>query len=208
MDELVDYGDSSKLQTSIFDFKVNYYRPWAFDTGYHTVFTIQLDRDKSTLERKVYTALDLVTEVGGFKEGMMGIFLMFIGFFGTNSMNNKIVRDLFDLPAEDPEEMCRCFKQSNLYSCFDKCKKKKDLREMKFERAQNMLNNEANLIDILRQLRYVQSGLNHLISPAVKAELWQKSKLRYVPSEDDEDGYNSEEEIKSSKVEHLAAFDG
>ena len=54
-----------------------------------------------------------------------------------------------------------------------------------------MLNNEANLVDILRKLRYVQSGLNHLISPGIKAELWQKSKHRHVPDEDDHDGYNS-----------------
>ena len=67
-----------------------------------------------------------------------------------------------------------------------------------------MLNNEANLIDIVQQLRYVQSGLNHLISPDAKAELWQKSKLRHVPSEDDDDGYNSEEEIKSSKIKPVA----
>lgn len=49
-----------------------------------------------------------------------------------------------------------------------------------------------------------------IISSALplKQSCGKKSKLRYVPSEDDEDGYNSEEEIKSSKVEHLAAFDG
>ena len=41
------------------------------------------------------------------------------------------------------------------------------------------------------------------MSPEIKAELWQKSKLRNVPSEDDDDGYNSEEEIKSSKVKHF-----
>ena len=65
-----------------------------------------------------------------------------------------------------------------------------------------MLKNEANLIDIIHQIRYVQSCIGHLMSPEIKAELWQKSKLRNVPSEDD-DGYNSEEEIKSSKVKHL-----
>ena len=191
MDELVDYGDSSKLLTSVFDLKINHYRPWPWATNWHTVFTIQLDKDKSTLERKVYTFLDLVTEVGGFAKGMMGIFLVTIGVFGTKSLNSEIVRDLFELPPDDPKEKCKCFKRSNFYSYVNNCKKKKDLRELKFERAQKMLNNEANLIDILRQLRYVQSGLNHLISPEVKAELWQKSKHRNVPDEDDDDGYNS-----------------
>ena len=66
MDEIVDYGESSKLMTSIFDLKINHYKPWPFYyTYWHQVFTIQLDKDKSTLERKVYTFLDLVTEVGG-----------------------------------------------------------------------------------------------------------------------------------------------
>ena len=41
------------------------------------------------------------------------------------------------------------------------------------------------------------------MSPEIKAELWQKSKLRNVQSEDDDDGFNSEEMIKSSKVKHL-----
>ena len=207
MDELVDYGDSSKHLESIFDFKINHFKPWPFDNNYHTVFTIQLDRDKATLERKVYTFLDLVTEVGGFAKGMMGILLVTIAVFGTKSLKSEIVRDLFDLPPDDPSEKCKCFKQSNFYGIVNKCKKKKDLRELKFERAQKMLNHEANLIDILQQLRYVQSGLNHLISPDVKAELWQKSKLRHIPSEDDDDGFNSEEEIKSSKIKHLDEFD-
>ena len=69
-----------------------------------------------------------------------------------------------------------------------------------------MLNNEANLIDILQKLRYVQSGLNHLISLNVKAKLWQKSKLRDVPSEDD-DQYISEEEFKSSKFKYMSEGD-
>lgn len=66
MDELVDYGDSSKLMTNIFDLKVNQYKPWPFRTDWHQVFTIQFDKDKYTIERKVHTFLDLVSEVGGF----------------------------------------------------------------------------------------------------------------------------------------------
>ena len=89
MDEIVDYGDSSKLMTSIFDLKINHYKPWPFYyTYWHQVFTIQLDKDKSTLERKVYTFLDLVTEVGGFAKGMMGIFLVTIAVFGTKTLNS------------------------------------------------------------------------------------------------------------------------
>ena len=69
-----------------------------------------------------------------------------------------------------------------------------------------MLNNEANLIDILQKLRYVQSGLNNLISTDVKVKLWQKSKLRDVPSEDD-DQCISEEEFKSSKFKYMSEGD-
>ena len=57
-----------------------------------------------------------------------------------------------------------------------------------------MLNDEANLIDILQTLRYLQSGLDHLISPEIKTELWQKSKLRDVPDEPDDD-YGDEIEL-------------
>ena len=35
-----------------------------------------------------------------------------------------------------------------------------------------MLNAEANLIDILQTLRYLQSGLNRIISPEIQTELW------------------------------------
>ena len=34
-DELVDYGDSSKHQENIFDFKINHYRPWPFEINFH-----------------------------------------------------------------------------------------------------------------------------------------------------------------------------
>ena len=117
---------------SIFDFKINHFKPWPFSNNFHTVFTIQLGRDKATLERIVYTFFDLVTEVGGFAKGMMGILLVTIAVFGTKSLKSEIVRDLFDLPHDDPSEKCKCFKQLNFYSIVNKCNKKKDLKELKF----------------------------------------------------------------------------
>ena len=61
-----------------------------------------------------------------------------------------------------------------------------------------MLSDEANLIDILQTLRYLQSGLDYLISPEKKTELRVKNKLRDVPDEIDD---HSGDEVELSKVD-------
>ena len=64
--------------------------------------------------------------MGGFAKGMMGIIMVTVAVFGTKSLNSEIVGDLFNLPPDDHDEKCKCFKQSNFYSIVNKCNRKKD----------------------------------------------------------------------------------
>ena len=120
----------------------------------HFLFTIQFNSDKTTIERSIYGLFDYISDVGGFKDGFMGIILLILAVFGVSSLDIELVTRLFRLPREDENNRQKCGGQLNICNVFHKCSKK-DKRDKKFEKAKEILAAEANIIDIVQQLRYV-----------------------------------------------------
>ena len=133
---------------------------------------IERSLDVLKVERTVSTLTDLMSDVGGF----FGLLVMFGRVFSRlwnfNSFNNFLVSRLYKVmkPKEQIGEVTsyfdrsEFFSKSNLPQCltfFCRCRSRK---EIAMRKAREKLNEELNVIQILKSWRYMEKALAKLLT--------------------------------------------
>ena len=133
---------------------------------------IERSLDVLKVERTVSTLTDLMSDVGGF----FGLLVMFGRVFSRlwnfNSFNNFLVSRLYKVmkPKEQIGEVTSYFDRSEFFSknnlpqCltfFCRCRSRK---EIAMRKAREKLNEELNVIQILKSWRYMEKALAKLLT--------------------------------------------
>ena len=89
-DELTELSDSS-----IFEFEELLHRPWAFDDLTLANISVEMNLDLQILKREGYTALDLISDIGGMQGLLFSLAATLLTFLNHNQLSNYLVSKLY-----------------------------------------------------------------------------------------------------------------
>ena len=152
------------------------------------------------VERERYNLLELVSDVGGISGGLMIIASISIQVLNYNYFDSYMASQLFTIrkpkgpdlkyrlnpkkPKDDEftefspsrtNSICEFFQDlfSSCCSRFRHCKKNR--RQRAIEKARNIFEQEANIVDIIRSRRFFYLALKHMLSDEKRHEFLQRS---------------------------------
>ena len=168
--EIIELDDLTKLEIEeSFVWKQIRSIPYEFPDAIHSAVAIELDLSLNTVERSVYTYVDLLSDVGGIQGIMVSTIALIVSYTSINSFDNYLVQKLYKFPepTKGPDgeaaikevpltpdawfpsinyffgmfipECCRCL-------CL-----KRSTREAALLEARERLQNETNVIDFVQK---------------------------------------------------------
>lgn len=150
--------------------------------------TVEMNRDLHFIERKSYTLIDLLSDVGG----VQAIFVSFVGawiaLWNYEHFDTTMASQLFKIQADDQDkhsgqtQLFTPTKTGNLkeliidtlrsFHCGRRrqaCRKSRRARMI--DRARKQLEKEVNIIDIIKSRRYFVMALRQLLPQKKREEL-------------------------------------
>lgn len=156
-DELTELKDSSVFQLKKSETIIYDKQAWDFEKGVE----IQMDFDLNMIERSSYTALDVLSDVGGIQSMLYSLISLVLGLFNTRLVDDYLISRLYELRANVLQKR-RCILSQ----------RKKQLSE-----ARSALEQELDVVKTFRLRRFTLLALRKLLEPDEFQELKRKSKL-------------------------------
>lgn len=95
-DMFVDFDELTELSdSSIFEFEELLHRPWAFDDLTLANISVEMNLDLQILKREGYTALDLISDIGGMQGLLFSLAATLLTFLNHNQLSNYLVSKLY-----------------------------------------------------------------------------------------------------------------
>lgn len=156
-----------------------------------------MDLSKHISERVIYGVLDYLGDVGGFNDalGLIGYVIMM--FFSFQPMNVFLIKRLFmfdsSLIETNPtrkEDNRLKFDLLNLIKCtilqHFPCKLTQRLyddREMAYLKAVNKLNQELNIVNMIKDIRIAKAAMKHLLGRTQLKRLRERHHVKVIKPE-------------------------
>ena len=131
------------------------------------LLTINASRDSTLIQRNVYSALDFLSDIGGIQGLFVSLFGLMITLFNTTSFEEHLIRQLytyrvkpsrFNLNSSHDFSEQLYFRQLSLYGL--RCCFKRPNRERRaLKKAMEKLNQETDIVQILRFMRVFKATL-------------------------------------------------
>ena len=172
--------------------------------------SIEFSLDLRIVQRDLNTVLDVFAALGGFESALMLIFGSLVSIFEANTLNNYIAQRLFTFSEKNPLfqgrqaslkdsnrcKISRCC-ESFHYSCIASCKRNSRQKAMK--KARIALAEEADIVEILRSLRFMHMALAKLLGKSQQKELQQKSRFKTIYTDLDDDNFKGDQSKHNGK---------
>jgi len=148
-------------------------RPYTKDFNAMMDITIEMNKNLAVIQRNGYTIFDLMSDIGGVQGILLSGTAVLIGFFNYNHFDTYMASKLFKLRKPGAKnsfdmELFSPSKTGNLkefcqdfVGCCRMCRKTP--RAKMIEKARIKLEQEVNIIDIVKTRRYFQMALRHLL---------------------------------------------
>ena len=72
----------------------------------HLAVSVELDLNLSTLERNVYTYVDLLSDVGGIQGILFSFFAILVSILNLNSFDDMLIGKLYQVRKEKKRSCC------------------------------------------------------------------------------------------------------
>ena len=172
LDEVTELQDSS-----VFRLVLGFEYP-SFDPTLVGGISIGLSMDVTLIERKGYTLLDVLSDVGGMQGFLISGTSLLLSILNYNQLDNYLVSKLF---RSESVTLIASQKENILDFCLSKlipsklvcCRKKR--KQIVMERARAALEKEVDVIQMIRTRRFVLMALKHLLDPALHKEFKSQS---------------------------------
>ena len=103
LDEYEDLGGFVKEHATVFRTENIGLRPMEFDKFSHMGVVYEMDFDMRSFDRRVYTVLDWLSDVGGLSRAISAGFGMVYGLLTLNSLQWFLIERIFKRKQLDPE---------------------------------------------------------------------------------------------------------
>ena len=103
LDEYEDLGGFVKEHATVFRTENIGLRPMEFDKFSHMGVVYEMDFDMRSFDRRVYTVLDWLSDVGGLSRAISAGFGMVYGLLTLNSLQWFLIEKIFKRKQLDPE---------------------------------------------------------------------------------------------------------
>ena len=95
-DMLVDFDEMTELNDkSVFEFEELLTRPWTFDKVTLANISVEMNLDLKILKREGYTALDLISDIGGMQGLLFSLAASLLTILNHNQLSNYLVSKLY-----------------------------------------------------------------------------------------------------------------
>ena len=134
---------------------------------------IDMDLTRTVINRTNYTILDVMSDVGGLESVLASLVSFLLGALNYNNLNSQMISQLFKFPGQGAKGAKKqvVYKSTmlgnaadyildSLPSCFVCCKKNR--RQKQYEAALNRLQEETDIIKLIKQLRFVSKALEYV----------------------------------------------
>jgi hypothetical protein len=163
-------------------------RPYTKD--YVALFdcTIELNRSLVVIQRSGYTVLDLLSDIGGVQSIMVSTFAILVGILNYQHFDTTLASQLFKLRKPNSNNSISAaefFKPTKCGNVKELCQDtfgccRKNPRARMLDKARQTLEQEVNIVDMVRSMRYFKMSLRHLISQKKRDELEENSRYIYI----------------------------
>ena len=93
---LVDFDEMTELNDkSVFEFEELLTRPWTFDKVTLANISVEMNLDLKILKREGYTALDLISDIGGMQGLLFSLAASLLTILNHNQLSNYLVSKLY-----------------------------------------------------------------------------------------------------------------
>ena len=202
-DKNIDLDDLTELED---DTIFNVERIWTgtYEKEYDVQMEIsfQMNLDKHQVARTGYTILDVLSDVGGIQGLLISFCTIALGVINYNNFDNQLASRLFKIKGQpgkldDPKTISSFIyptKWLNLFEYFldvvperikCKCKfcnKSRSLRAV--EKARERMEQEINIVHIVKSRRYFQRALRLLLSRRTREQMQKQSRYIYINPDD------------------------
>ena len=155
--------------------------PYEYPDNIHLSVTLEMNLNRMEYSRSRYTAFDLLSDVGGLKGMFAELFVLFLAAWNFNAVDNYMVSRLFKMKAKDSDQIHGIkgksgrnvsMKMSRFPYCKDyvmswigciSCCNRKNRNERAFEKAREQLEKEMDIIEFIKQRRYLSKALSKLL---------------------------------------------
>ena len=157
--------------------------------------------DLTVVSRNTYNIFDLLSDIGGIQSILVTFFNLLLRVWNYNHLSNYLVSKLYKYKPNGVQDTSvpqsfHVTKMGNvmeyivdIFSCrFSWCRRKggsrTDNKKATLRKAREALDKEIDVIELIRQMRYVLSALNYLIPQNVKInELQEHSRFKQIDGE-------------------------
>ena len=172
--------------------------------------TFEMNLNQLVISREGYTVLDWISDVGGIQGILISVMAVLISFWNYNQFENHMVSRLYRLQDAEMQVLMSPRPLSNprdfVYKHLICCKRGKRSRlERAFEKAREELQNETNIIQIIKSRRFFEAALARLLT---LEEITRLKKLSYfiTVDPDQSDDYQQQDHSCKSKVDEVQTF--
>ena len=164
-------------------------------------FTFEMNLDRSFVERKGYEILDILSDIGGIQGILYSFFAIILSFLNYKNFDIYMASRLFKIkkPASEEDEFMTYFERSDYFNvnkignlrqyamdilparlvC---CKRTR--KERGIQLAQDAMDREIDIIELIKSQRYFKLVIKHLLSPEMRMKIKERS--RYIRIDPDE----------------------
>ena len=152
---------------------------------------IDMDLTRSVINRTNYTILDVLSDVGGLESVLASFVSFLLGALNYNNLNSQMISQLFKFPGRGAKGATEqvVYKSTmlgnaldyildSLPSCCVCCKKNR--RQKQFEAALNRLQEETDIIKLIKQLRFVSKALEYVPLKKDKRKLVEETDFIFL----------------------------
>ena len=152
---------------------------------------IDMDLTRSVINRTNYTILDVLSDVGGLESVLASFVSFLLGALNYNNLNSQMISQLFKFPGRGAKGATEqvVYKSTmlgnaldyildSLPSCCVCCKKNR--RQKQFEAALNRLQEETDIIKLIKQLRFVSKALEYVPLKKDKSKLVEETEFIFL----------------------------
>lgn len=203
------------------------YMPYSYDKEVQVELTIEMNRSLQIVERRGFTMLDLLSDVGGINSILASGLAFVVGFFNHHHFDTYMASKLFKIKQAGTKGFAH-LRESDTFKptrygntlewireklpCLERlCRKSRTQRGI--EKARRKLTKEINIVDIVKFQRYYAMAMEYLLETKVRKEFRRRSKFIEIdPSSSDEENklgleapfYGIEEKLSSKTLTNLS----
>lgn len=153
--------------------------------------TIEMNPDQFVIMRNSYTVFDFLSDIGGIYSIFVAIFGSLLTLFNYNHFDTYMASRLFKIQKVDADSHTRFFDKSDFFHpskvsnvrqcCMDYLPKrvqccKKNRKEVGIEIARKTMEQETDIIELMKTLRFVKMAFRHLIPANLRMDFKERSR--------------------------------